>query len=78
MSFTFAKKYDRMEARDGNLDTTRATLYDRYGNIAYLATGYNLALEIPEEYQKYATLSKQNLTFTDGIADFDIGATTLP
>lgn len=78
MSFTFAKKYDRIEARDGNLDATRATLYDRYGNIAYLATGYNLTLEIPQDYQKYTTIPNTVHTFTNGIVDFNIGATTLP
>lgn len=78
MSFAFVKKDDRMEAREGNLNNTRATLYDRYGNIAYNTTGYNLNIHIPEESKKYASISKTGYTFTNGILDFDIGSTALP
>ncbi len=78
MSFAFVKKDDRMEAREGNLNTTRATLYDRYGNIAYTAMGYNLTLRIPEESQKYASIADTEHTFSGGTLDFDIGATALP
>jgi hypothetical protein len=78
MSFAFAKKEDRIEAKESNLDNTRATLYDRYGNIAYNAPGYRLSLNIPEESKKYATLSGTGYSFVDGILDFDIGATDLP
>lgn len=78
MSFAFVKKDDRMEAREGNINHTRATLYDRYGNIASNTTGYNLSLRLPEESKKYATLSKTEHTFMSGTVDFDIGATALP
>lgn len=56
MSFAFATQADRMEAREGNTQNTRATLYDRYGNIAYNTLGYRLMVNIPLESQKYATL----------------------
>lgn len=78
MSFAFVKKDDRMEARESNLNNTRATLYDRYGNIAHTATGYNLTLRIPEESQKYASISVAEHVFSNGTLDFDIGATALP
>lgn len=78
MSFAFAKKDDRIEAKEGNTNNTRATLYDRYGNIPYNTTGYSLVLHIPDEYKKYATLSATGYTFSGGILDFDIGATSLP
>ncbi len=79
MSFAFVKKDDRMEAKAGNLDNTRATLYDRYGNIAYNTTGYTLALSIPDDYAKYATLpGGTNYSFVNGILNFDIAATPLP
>lgn len=78
MSFSFAKKDERIEAMEGNMDPTRATLYDRYGNIPYNATGYSLVLHIPDEYKKYATLSGTGYAFSGGILDFDIGATSLP
>jgi hypothetical protein len=78
MSFGFLKVDDRIEAKVGNLDNTRATLYDRYGNIAYNTTGYKLAISIPPESQKYTTLSQTEVSFVDGILNFNIGATALP
>lgn len=72
------KQNDRMEARDGNMNRTRATLYDRYGNVAYNTTGYNLTLKIPEGSEKYASLPKTEYAFTNGILDFDIRTTALP
>ena len=59
MSFAFSKQNDRAEAREGNIENTRATLYDRYGNVAYNTTGYHLVVSIPFESQKYATLVKK-------------------
>ena len=78
MSFTFAKANDRMEAIEGNKDPTRATLYDRYGNIAYNTTGYTLNIAVPLESQKYASVSGNSLPFTDGTLNFDILTTPLP
>lgn len=78
MSFSFVKKDDRIEAKSGTMNNTRATLYDRYGNIAYNTTGYNLTLALPEESKKYATLPTTNYAFADGTLQFDIGATALP
>lgn len=78
MSFSFVKKDDRIEAKEGNLDNTRATLYDRYGNIASTAAGYNLTLRIPTESQKYASLPQSVYSFSNGILDFNIAATALP
>lgn len=78
MSFSFVKESDRVEAREGNADRTRATLYDRYGNIAYNTTGYSLSVSVPEEFRKYATLSGTGFSFLEGILDFEIRATDLP
>lgn len=78
MSFAFLKADDRIEAKVGLLDNTRATLYDRYGNVAYNTTGYKLTLSIPLESQKYATISQTEVPFVDGILNFNIGVTTLP
>lgn len=78
MSFAFAKENDRIEAKIGNLNPTRATLYDRYGNIAYNATGYKFAVSMSEESKKYATLSGTGFTFSQGTLDFSMGATALP
>jgi hypothetical protein len=78
MSFTFSKQNDRMEAKEGDINNARATLYDRYGNIAYNATGKSLTLSIPEESKKYATTSGTIFPFVNGTLNFDIGSTNLP
>ncbi len=78
MSFAFAKQSDKIEAKEGNIDNTRATLYDRYGNIAYNTNGYSLAVNVPDEYKKYAMVSGTGFTFSGGILDFNIMATSLP
>lgn len=61
MSFAFVKRHDRMEAKEGNINNIRATLYDRYGNIAYNTTGHTLSVRIPEESSKYATISNSSV-----------------
>lgn len=90
MSFEFATANDRMEAREGNTENTRATLYDRYGNIAYNTLGYRLMVNIPLESQKYAILasdeipsvssdiSRATYAFSGGMLDFTLGTTALP
>lgn len=78
MSFAFAQKDDRMEAKASNVNNVRATLYDRYGNIAYTATGHTLGLRLPEESRKYATIPTAEQAFSGGILNFDVHATALP
>jgi len=78
MNFEFIKAQDRMEARTGNFNKTRATLYDRYGNIAYNTTGYKLTTSLPQDSKKYASVSSSEHIFTDGSLDFDIEATAIP
>lgn len=78
MSFSFAKKDARLEAKKDNATRVRATMYDRYGNIANNTTGYTLALSIPEGLAKYASVSSNSVNFTEGALEFDLRSTALP
>lgn len=55
MSFEFSGGGGKTEAKEGNSVSMRASLSDRYGNIADNTTGYRLTLDVPEKYRKYAT-----------------------
>lgn len=79
MIVDYANPNPRMEARESSTTTIRATLYDRYGNIASNASGHSLTLSIPEEYAKFAKLkSATTLPFQNGTLTFDVAATARP
>jgi len=54
MSFEFSGGGGKAEAKEGNRVNMRASLSDRYGNIADNTTGYSLSLDVPEQYRRYA------------------------
>jgi len=57
MSFEFSGGGGKTEAKEGNRVSMRASLSDRYGNIADNTTGYRLTLDVPEKYRRYTTFS---------------------
>ena len=82
MHFDFTNPNPRLEAREGNTTLVRATLFDRYGNIAYNAPSSTLALNIPDEYQKYTVFPggsfAKTVSFSQGTLDFNVATTSAP
>lgn len=82
MEMALTSDASQLEALTGSVFRIRATLLDRYGNIAWNhPTPSTVRLEIPAAYRRSGSMSASSdrtLSFTRGTADATLTATEVP
>jgi len=73
----------KIEAQDGNVIQIKASIFDKYGNVAsYKTEGYTVTLTIPEEYSPLVYFTggaqERDYVFKKGTAIANVFATDIP